>query len=260
MSLYIFCCPGPYIPGEAGGAWSEDEISIVREKVQEMLNPDNYKGYHFFNQRCISGTTGLFVCDGSVYDMVPFVPEKEIQDNVVNCNIRCPKTSRVIQLAFHDCIKYTDGAADDAIDGCDGCLNFGGVGFEFKETWFVGNEDRPPLVNHFTKSYPIQHKTTNNGLEGSVRALEMIYTDPSWPSSARSLNVSLKESGKSRADLWAFAGKHHHTRIIFIITTILIFITKSYVYQQSHHSRSVIIHHYRRPHRCLQASWHLRWR
>ena len=34
----------------------------------------------------------------------------------------------------------------------------------------------------------------------------MIYTLTDWPLGARSLPVSLKESGKSRADLWAFAG------------------------------------------------------
>ena len=195
------------MPGQPGGAWSDEEVSIVREKVQEMLNPANYRGYHL--QWCDPNykDIGLFVCDKSVYDMVPFIPEKKVQDNEVNCNMRCPKTSRVIQLAFHDCMTYTEGAAEGSVNGCDGCLNMNeGIGFEFKETWFVGNDDKPPAVNHFTKSYPIKHKTDNNGLEGSVRALEMIYTDPAWPSSARSLNISLKDSGKSRADLWAFAG------------------------------------------------------
>ena len=40
----------------------------------------------------------------------------------------------------------------------------------------------------------------------SARSLELIYTLTDWPPGARSLPVSLKESGKSRADLWAFAG------------------------------------------------------
>ena len=34
----------------------------------------------------------------------------------------------------------------------------------------------------------------------------LIYTEPSWPSNVRALNLSLKDSGKSRADLWQFAG------------------------------------------------------
>ena len=39
-----------------------------------------------------------------------------------------------------------------------------------------------------------------------ARSLELIYTVPTWPPGARALPTSLKESGKSRADLWAFAG------------------------------------------------------
>merc|ERR1712013_698655 len=31
-------------------------------------------------------------------------------------------TSRAIQLGFHDCLKYKEGATDGAVDGCDGCL------------------------------------------------------------------------------------------------------------------------------------------
>ena len=60
----------------------------------------------------------------------------------------------------------------------------------------------------------------NNGLEGTVRALEQIYTNKDYPGNSPSLEVSLRwlssdqfqlltkifrESGKSRADLWAFA-------------------------------------------------------
>lgn len=35
--------------------------------------------------------------------------------------------------------------------------------------------------------------------------MELIYTDPAWPSNVEALNVSLKASGKSRADLWQYA-------------------------------------------------------
>ena len=40
----------------------------------------------------------------------------------------------------------------------------------------------------------------------SARSLEFIYTLTDWPPGAPSLPVPLKESGKSRADLWQFAG------------------------------------------------------
>ena len=49
-------------------------------------------------------------------------------------------------------------------------------------------------------------ETNNNGLGYTVEVLEEIYTNPEFPSGmAPALEVSLQESGKSRADLWAFA-------------------------------------------------------
>ena len=58
----------------------------------------------------------------------------------------------------------------------------------------------------------------NNGLEGTVEILERIYTDKDQPGASPSLDESLRcnsqfvnqhffirDSGKSRADLWAFA-------------------------------------------------------
>ena len=54
--------------------------------------------------------------------------------------------------------------------------------------------------------YPDVKFTDNNGLEYTVEVLEGIYTDPTFPFNlAPTLNVSLRDSGKSRADLWAYA-------------------------------------------------------
>ena len=39
-----------------------------------------------------------------------------------------------------------------------------------------------------------------------VYYLEKIYIMKDWPKGSPSLPLTLKESGKSRADLWAFAG------------------------------------------------------
>ena len=52
---------------------------------------------------------------------------------------------------------------------------------------------------------PMADKTSNNKLELTARSLELIFTVPNWPPGAMVLPVSLRESGKSRADLWAFA-------------------------------------------------------
>ena len=91
--------------------------------------------------------------------------------------IQCNKTFR-----------YTDGTG-----GCDGCLNWSGVGFRDWNT-----------VDTF--KYPNVNKTDNNGLEYLVEVLEHVYIDAEFPKDmAPPLTVSLKGSGKSRADLWAFA-------------------------------------------------------
>jgi len=47
--------------------------------------------------------------------------------------------------------------------------------------------------------------TTNNGLGQTADLLEEIYTNRKFPSKTPELSISLAESGKSRADLWAFA-------------------------------------------------------
>ena len=36
--------------------------------------------------------------------------------------------AKILRLAFHDCVKYKDGSG-----GCDGCLNWKGVGTFFKD-------------------------------------------------------------------------------------------------------------------------------
>ena len=104
---------------------------------------------------------------------------------------------RLIQLAFHDCLRYEDGTG-----GCDGCLNWSGMGYSARKAFpnIVGK--KPELVHAF----PQTKQTTNNKLGMSARSLELIYTLADWPPGAPSLSESLRESGKSRADLWQFAG------------------------------------------------------
>ena len=48
--------------------------------------------------------------------------------------------------------------------------------------------------------------TDNKGLDMIAEKLELIYTTLDWPLVTPSLEVSLYQSGKSRADLWQFAG------------------------------------------------------
>ena len=101
-----------------------------------------------------------------------------------------------IDLIFDLFVRYDDGEG-----GCDGCLNWSGVGFKPFELY--KNEKYADLQH----KYPITQSTSNNKLQMAARSLEFIYTLTDWPPQSKKLSVSLKDSGKSRADLWQFAGK-----------------------------------------------------
>ena len=76
---------------------------------------------------------------------------------------KLPDAAKMLRLGFHDCLKYEDGTG-----GCDGCLNWEGVGFRHTQ----GNPDY---------KYPDVGNTNNNGLGLTVLVLEHIYTDPKFP-------------------------------------------------------------------------------
>ena len=65
-----------------------------------------------------------------------------------------------------------------------------------------------PGVNNKEEFYTYDpvNKTDNNGLQDTVEALELVYTTIDWPFKEASLSASLQQLGKSRADLWQFAG------------------------------------------------------
>ena len=99
-----------------------------------------------------------------------------------------PTAPKLLRLAFHDCIRYRDGTG-----GCDGCLNWKGV----------GKIHDPSLAS--SNVYEDGNTTDNNGLQPTVEMLEALYTVPDFPAKSPVLTSSLMESGKSRADLWALA-------------------------------------------------------
>merc|ERR1719228_836738 len=149
--------PTEYIPGTPGGPWTAEEIDIVRERIFQFINPTSEAKKEMFGGRRVKHGS-----DGPISE------------------------NTLIRLAFHDCLRY-----NDTTGGCDGCLNWDGMGFRFRKWDF---------------RYQPQDKTDNNDLARLVYYLEKIYITKDWPLEAPSLPLSLKESGKSRADLWAFAG------------------------------------------------------
>ena len=151
-----------YTPGSPGAAWSQAEVLAVKAKLRMS----------FSKAWAMPGwaNTALGTTDPG--------------DNGGGYS-----AAKVLRLTFHDCLKYTDGTG-----GCDGCLNWAGVGTKFK--------DAPDK-----KLYADVGATDNNGLRHTVEVLEALYTVPTFlASSSPTLATSLRDSGKSRADLWALAG------------------------------------------------------
>ena len=103
-----------------------------------------------------------------------------------------PSPGKLVQLGFHDCMKYKNGKG-----GCDGCINWHGVGFK-PENFIRYHEES-------YKKFPITRHTNNNKLQMTVKSLEFIYNTTDWPLSAPALKKTLWETGKSRADLWQLA-------------------------------------------------------
>ena len=63
-------------------------------------------------------------------------------------------------------MRYTDGTG-----GCDGCLNWAGV----------GNPAPSPFKEEDFYAFPPVNNTDNNGLGDIVEKLELIYTTIDWP-------------------------------------------------------------------------------
>ena len=176
MSL-AFVTTAEYVPGTPGGAWTDDEIDTVRQKVLRMLDPRKKKE-----------TLTDFADD----ELVWWAKYGPVSENAL------------LRLSFHDCTRYKDGSG-----GCDGCLNWKGMGFTYTTMqssdgngagYYPENKNRAPI-----HSYPPVQEGDNNKLDRLVFYLEKIYTDRKWPKGAPKLKKSLKESGKSRADFWQFA-------------------------------------------------------
>ena len=99
----------------------------------------------------------------------------------------------LFRLSFHDCLPYTDGPGV-----CDGCLDWHNMGNKAPSPF-------PSVDTYCQHQHPKATATDNNGLAYLVEFLEKIYTMADFPPAAPELPLSLKSSGKSRADLWQFA-------------------------------------------------------
>ena len=143
--------------GRPGASWTEEEVLIVKAKIRKTFTTWS-KG---LSQAALA-SVGL--------------PDETDNEKLYHWGTfhNAPK---LLRLAFHDCVKYKDGSG-----GCDGCLNWKGVG-----TFF---EDKPG-----DQLYEDVTIGDNNGLRPTVEVMEAVYTDRNFPANAPVLPTSLKDSG-----------------------------------------------------------------
>ena len=201
-------CPqkGSYIPGTPGGPWTEDEVLIVKEKVRFMINSHNHEALFHRNEN-FPPITNLVYGDSKLAKWHPNDTSMDYYRNMTfsRSSFRISPTPRkLIQLAFHDCLKNIDSATGEHFGGCDGCLNWKGMDFLNQIPMGKFSEKAKPRWPSY-RAMPIKYKTDNNKLSTTAMALELVYTDPNWPPGAPVLASSLFKTGKSRADLWQLA-------------------------------------------------------
>ena len=97
-----------YVPGTPGAAWSQQEILDVKAKLRVIFrNPwgPMKKALEILG-----------------YPPETFNTDQHSEEGIYG-NWRIPSPQKFLRLSFHDCVKYKDGTG-----GCDGCLNWEGVG------------------------------------------------------------------------------------------------------------------------------------
>ena len=197
-----------YKPGTPGKVWDKEEIKIAREKIIRMLDAKEYDEDGAFMQK-VDGKRKFTRNQDKEFLTLIGTKKIRFREGSDEDWINRPITSRVLRLAFHDCIASWKEDDEKKKFGCDGCLHWdekemnarferNGEADDFKARDFAG------FVGGFDQGIPPKGGT-NNGLATIVKALEYVYQETSWPPGAASLEPSLKDRGASRADLWQFA-------------------------------------------------------
>ena len=193
LSSLNFVTSSPYVPGTPGGPWTDEEIAIVREKIIQVVDRASWQGqgeiaksqlYKNAYNGCTDEPGGCEPDPRSKYRLLSLRRQGRAT------------TAKLIRLAFHDCVRNIDENGTH-FGGCDGCLNWDNMGKRLA----MSSKRKLPTDG----TYDIPTRGDNNGLQFTVKALEMVYTDASWPANTPALPLSLRDSGKSRADLWQFA-------------------------------------------------------
>ena len=175
--LGIPALSGIYIPGTPGASWTDQDLFNTKQSLISIM--DNPK---------------------KALKQVPqgkkFIRKYKKLDDL---DAILPTAAKIVRLGFHDCLPESDTGA-----GCNGCFNFNGV----KNKYFLdkcvapeGKKQRKQCKKKEGGLRPDQQlETDNNNLFWTAQVLEGLYYGYGFDG-----DMSLYESGKSRADLWAYA-------------------------------------------------------
>ena len=182
LELKAFCpVKDSYVPGTPGGAWTEEEVLIVKEKVRYMVTFKNAKALYHDNENFppivdeVYGDVWKTMLNSSDTSMNYYRNHTFTRSD----NHLAPTTRKLIQLAFHDCLKNVDSEGN-RFGGCDGCLNWEGMDLMYQVPFGVFMTETAPIWPSY-RTMLIKYNTDNNKLSTRVMALELIYTDPKWP-------------------------------------------------------------------------------
>jgi len=177
----------PIQPGMPGAPWTENELLIAKGKIRWIMeNPKDAL---------------LELDDGEkIYDFYTNLDHPKAEKGKYAI---LPNQAKIVRLTFHDCIPDVNGM------GCNGCLNFEGIGNVFSYARCFEKSSPGKCLNFDNGTHPTvgPFKTSNNNLLWVAKVLEALYKIPNFgPKNLTHFEKSLYETGKSRADLWAYAG------------------------------------------------------
>ena len=203
--LFPICICSPYVPGTPGAPWTTKELLAIKGQLTWIMRKNKdalfkvqggpvsfLEGKHV-RWQTITGKDIYKRYSREAEATISGIKENNKLEDVV-----LPNIGKLVRLAFHDCLK------DSETGGCNGCLNFRNMGAEGE-----GADSQGCHNDEICLKDSLERRIDNNNLLWVARVLEILYTDTKPPfSKSRKfrLKTSLKDSGKSRADLWAYAG------------------------------------------------------
>jgi len=160
----------PSLAISQGAQWSDEDIEAVKEKILRVFTNEN----------------------SVLNEYKKLYPDRSYTVKTE------PNAPKMLRLGFHSCLPHHKNfeADETQINGCNGCLNPTGMGINMIKEYDADKH---------TFNGPNILKTNNNGLMYTADILEEIYTNRDFPKNTKKMEQNLMKSGKSRADLWAFA-------------------------------------------------------